>query len=952
MKASKKVSLVNTHTQKDTKSYSQILELYRIKKGEESKKITNTRIGNSALEIYGGKYYIPDEKYQEFLQFYYREVFLKGQPEYLTETQLEKGPLLVDVDLRHDYSVTTRQYTLDHITELVDQYLAVFKETFQLEDAVCIDIYLFQKPSVNRVAEDEITKDGAHLIFSLACDHITQQIIRKKVIAEMDNVWGTELGLTNTWDKVFDEGISQGPTNWQLVGSRKPGNEAYRLTGIYHATFDESDGEFSVTFSDASTFDMAKDIFKLSARYPHHYEPFMTNACMAEHNEWKEGTSAKSKRTVTAKSSAGSLPEMDPLSIRTKEQLDAYLTQFMDSIPVDRYIEHEAASYTMILPVKYYGQGSYSLWFAVGCALRNISRNLFIVWLAFSAQSDTFSFSEDVMKLWEQWHKFEKTSQGLTLRSLIYWAKKDAPEKFDDVRRNSLDYYIEQSLDNGLTDFAVSDKKGQTGTDWDIANVLFHLKKEQFVCSNIKMNDWFEFKQHRWVNIDSGTSLRVAISTELRSLYGKKAEQLTEALGALENEEDPKYKFLKARIEKTIDIYAKLGRTSEKRNIMDAAKDMFYDSMFARTVDTNPYLLCCSNGVWDFKTGEFRDGKPDDYISMSTRNEYHPNTEKHTEIIKEINDFMMKLFPVEELREYMWSHLASTLVGTAVNQTFNNYLGAGRNGKSVLVTLMTKTLGEYKGELPLTAVVTQRRTAVGGLAPEIAALKGIRYAVMQEPRQGDVLNEGILKEMTSGMDAIQARSLFSTPITFIPQFKLVVCANVLPEIKTNDYGTWRRIRVVPFMSLFTENPVDGDPFKPYQYKLDSTIDEKFDKWKTVFLSLLVERVLKTDGRVVDCNTVLHASNEYKQKQDVIAQFIDERIEKVPGQWLTQTQANQGFKLWHEENFGNKGPQAKELHVYLDKMFGTHEKKKGWRDIRLIFDTDERATEVDDEDALY
>jgi phage/plasmid-associated DNA primase len=55
---------------------------------------------------------------------------------------------------------------------------------------------------------------------------------------------------------------------------------------------------------------------------------------------------------------------------------------------------------------------------------------------------------------------------------------------------------------------------------------------------------------------------------------------------------------------------------------------------------------------------------------------------------------MAKLFPEQELREYMWEHLSSTLVGTALNQTFNNYLGGGRNGKSVLVTLMTKTLGE------------------------------------------------------------------------------------------------------------------------------------------------------------------------------------------------------------------------------------------------------------------
>jgi P4 family phage/plasmid primase-like protien len=952
MKTAKVSKTANSPT-KDAayKTLNQFLQAHKISKGDDSQKITNTRIGNQELDIYGGKYSIPDEKYPEFIKLYYREVFTKGQPEYLTENQLEKGPVLVDVDFRHDYSISTRQYSLDHIADLVNLYLDVFKKCFQLDDEVVITAYLFQKPTVNRVASDNLTKDGAHIIFALTCDHTVQQLIRKKVLEEIGNIWGTELNITNTWDKVFDEGISQGSTNWQLVGSRKPGNETYRLSGIYTAKFDASDEEFSMSFADASTFDMSKDIFKLSARYTQHYEPFMTNAFLVEYNAMKESTSTKTKRTAVSSKSPALPDDFNPLTISTQEELESCLKQYLDSIPPDRYNEYEAYAYTMTLPKTYYEEGSYAKWFAVGCALRNISNALFIVWLAFSAQSPVFSFA-DIPSLMEQWHKFYRNNpKGLTLRSIIYWSKKDAPEKYADVWKNSIDYYIEQTLDNGLVDFAVSDKKTQGSTDWDIARVLYQLKKNDFICSSIKGNIWYQFNTHRWTEIDSGVSLRTSISTELRNLYGKKAEQLTEALSGLENEEDPKYKYLKMRIEKVIDIYAKLGRTADKRNIMSAAQEMFHDALFDEKIDTNPYLFCCANGVWDFKEGVFREGKPEDYISMCANIDYKPLSDKNAKIQEEITDFMNKLFPVEELREYMWNHLSSTLLGTAVNQTFNNYIGGGRNGKSVLVTLMTKVLGEYKGELPLTAVVTSRRTAVGGLAPEITGLKGKRYVVMQEPRQGDILNEGILKELTSGYDAIQARAPYQLKtMVFIPQFKLIVCANVLPEIKAQDHGTWRRIRVVPFMSLFTENPVNDDPFKPYQYKLDSSIDEKFDTWKTVFLAMLVERVLKTCGRVEDCETVLKASNEYKQKQDVFAQFIDEKIAKAAGVRLKQHAVSQEFNTWHQLNFGVKGPQPKELHVYLDRMFGPHD-KMGWHGIRLVFDV-ENETEVNSDDALF
>lgn len=937
------------HTMDKPKTLQQWLTQYRIQKGDDysPSKITNTKIGNKEMDIFGGKYIIPDDKYEDFIKTYYREVFIKGTPEYLTESQLEKGAILVDVDFRHSYSITTRQYTQDHITDLVEIYLGIFKKGFQLDDEATIPVYVFQKPTVNRVVDDNLTKDGIHIIFGLSCDHAAQQLIRKKVLEEIDEVWNREdMHITNTWDKVFDEGISQGGTNWQLIGSRKPGYDVYRLVGIYTARYDSADSEFSLTYADASTFDMAADIYKLSARYPDHYEPFLSNTFVEECSQIKGG--GKNKRDPGFAVVPSCVAEINPLSVRNKDELNQCLKQYLDSISQDNYDRYEAYAYTMCLPPEYYEPGSYDKWFQVGCALRNIHTSLFIVWFAFSTQSSVFQFSQ-IADLWEQWQKFEARKNGLTLRSIMYWAKTKSPEKYKEVRENSLDYYIERTLDSGLADFAIAaDKKVQGSSDYDIARLLYHMKKDQFVCTSVCSNNWYQYKKHRWVSIDSGTTLRMAISTEMRSLYGKKAEQINESLSAIEDQDDPRVKFLNARLLKVIDIYSRLGRTNDKKNLMTESKDLFYDSHFENAVDTNPYLLCCNNGVWDFKERIFRDGKPEDYISMCTNLDYVPLSAKNQGVQDEINDFMAKLFPEAELRNYMWDHLSSTLVGTAVNQTFNNYLGAGRNGKSVLVTLMTKTLGEYKGELPLTAVVTPRRVGVGGLAPEITALKGKRYAVMQEPRQGDVLNEGILKELTSGYDAIQARAPFQKQsITFIPQFKLVVCANILPEIKAQDHGTWRRIRVIPFMSLFTETPVDNDPLKPYQFLLDSSIDEKFDTWKTVFLSMMIERVLKTNGRVNDCDIVLKASNDYKHKQDVISQFIEEKIVRSPGEHMKKTAVNNEFRVWHESNFGTKGPQSKELHSYLDRIYGLHD-TKGWHDISIIYETNRDDT-VDPDD---
>jgi P4 family phage/plasmid primase-like protien len=381
---------------------------------------------------------------------------------------------------------------------------------------------------------------------------------------------------------------------------------------------------------------------------------------------------------------------------------------------------------------------------------------------------------------------------------------------------------------------------------------------------------------------------------------------------------------------------------------MTEAKELFYDGTFLQKLDNNPYLLCFTNGVIDFKQKVFRRGQPEDNISMTTRIEYIPlNPSVHKKTMDEIHDFMNKLFPEPELCKYMWEHLASTLIGTATNQTFNMYIGIGQNGKSVLVNLMEKVLGDYKGDVPLT-LVTDKRTKAGGVCPEIVQLKGVRYAVMQEPSKGDIINEGIMKQLTSGKDPIQGRAPYMKQIlSFLPQFKLVVTCNTLMNVNSNDHGTWRRIRAVPFKSLFTENPVHDDKEKPYQFKLDKYIDEKFDSWKEVFAAMLVDIAFRTNGNVTDCSIVLAKSNEYRQSQDYISEFIRDRVVREAGGKIKKMELNNEFSIWYLSNYGGRGPSPKDLHEYMDKEYG-RQRNQIWSGVRIRYERDnEENVDVED-----
>jgi len=386
-----------------------------------------------------------------------------------------------------------------------------------------------------------------------------------------------------------------------------------------------------------------------------------------------------------------------------------------------------------------------------------------------------------------------------------------------------------------------------------------------------------------------------------------------------------------------------LKKTNDKNNVMREAMEIFYDKDFVKNMDTNKYLLCFNNGVVDFKTKTFRDGYPQDYITKSTGInyiEYNPSNPEMCKISNELTSFMEKLFPIPELNKYMWEHLASCLIGTNLNQTFNIYHGSGSNGKSILTDLMSHALGEYKGTVPIT-LVTEKRNAIGGTSSEIIQLKGVRYAVMQEPSKDTKINEGIMKELTGG-DPVQGRALYCESEIFEPQFKLVVCTNSLFDITSNDDGTWRRIRKCDFLSKFIDEGEEHTDDTEFVFMKDKSLKDRLPELAPVFMSMLVKKTFETNGVVTDCDVVMSASNKYRKGQDNIAAFVSERIIKTgnPEDKIGKKGLMEDFKLWFsQENSGKKIPKGQELYDYLDKKFGQHN-QKGWVGITFIHPEDE------------
>ena len=946
-----------------------------LKKGNpEQKNITNTRIGEkNSNGIMGGSYSIDDKNYEKFLKLYERDILnKKNKSEYLTEKQLEnEGPLLVDIDLRYSIDIDSRQHNSDHIQEIVDNYICILTNIYDMNNNTKFKIFVMEKQNVNKVSDKEITKDGIHLIITLKVDRITQKIIREKIINMMSDSSWSELPLKNKWDDVFDEGITKGTTPWQLYGSKKPKHDAYKITYIYDVSYDDEEEECICNKIELNEYTI--DIKELSVRNSNH-QKLEFNDVNEDFIERHKQLTEKPKSPNTSNGNLYKLYDLNRVdsnisdmmtsnnintnNINSIEDIDKLYTTFIDGLSSEDYGLKETAYYTMALPGNYYESGSYDKWIRVCWALRNTSSKLFIVWLKFSSQNRTFKCRMDELdELVNTWNDATNNmnGNGLTKRSIIHWVRQESKEKYEQVHKGTISYYVDRTIYGADGINSLKSEKYEGG-EVELAQVLYQIYKNDYVCTSIKGNIWYKYVNHRWKINDSGTSLRKSISDKMRTIYNVKSLELSKELSLkIENgnlDENEKQKLVEKQkliARKIIEIIKFLNKSNDKKNIMIEAKELFYDGDFIEKLDQNPYLLCFNNGVMDFNENVFREGRPDDHVSLTTKINYVKLTDKTKEIQEEIEEFFSKLFPNEELRKYMWQHLASTLLGTADQQTFNMYIGMGQNGKSVLVTLMEQILGEYKGDVPL-SLITNSRTKVGGVSPEIVQLRGIRYALMQEPKKGDVINEGIMKQLTSGEDNLQGRAPYmEKTISFKPQLKLVVTANIFMQINSNDHGTWRRIRVCPFESLFTENPVKGDPNKPYQFPLDTKLSkEKFPRWREVFASMLIEIVKKSKGLVKDCDIVLEHSRKYRASQDYISAFVQEKIVKHTNGVIEKNEINQEFKMWWAANYGQgrKEPPAREVHEYIDRNFGKC-RDGVWKNVKVKYTN--KVTNVNDDE---
>ena len=887
-----------------------------------------------------GKFVIPDDEYEGFLGLAHEHMFVKGRACNLLEKHLVKeshiqAPILIDADLRYPAGgPLTRRFTEDHLKRFVTAYAAAFFKFFkEPTESGPLQFFVMLKPAPENDAAHGNHKDGFHIV----CPNITtrpeiQFALRGYLLQSgvVESIFG-DTGVTNPPQDIFDLSVIA-TNNWFLYGACKPDKAWYKVTNLYEAT------EAGIEELDHSNLTPPELMKLLSIRFGHSK---LTELVLREGvdvewlelvSRWGKGSNfAKAAKSPTIKGGAGG-PDPPALDLSTSDMIQlSGLSVRSELTPEDIKLAYRLVDECLNPDVR---AKDYQEWVKLGMLLHNISATEVTrdVWMKFSRRVKGSEGTPDTVYK-EKWEllpaansAMQKGRKLLTMATLRMWARMDSPDVYRAITSEV------------NSQFAVLNS---TGTHDTIANLVLQMYREEFRCTPPKKGatatsfEWYQYEKHSWRSLMTWIALRARLGNDVRSVYLK--AEVDVATAEMAATDATIKEQLQAKKKNILKIQSQLQTTGFKECVMKEITDKFYSEEFLNTMNMDPTLVGFENGVLELRSIgadgkphiKFRPGRPDDCISFQMGRgmvgldsipyiPYDPAkpTPEHLEIL----DFFTKIYPDAAVREYCLTLYSACLEGANHEQKFYIMSGGGGNGKSKVIDLIGKTLGEYQDSLSATAL-TRKRADAGNANPEFIDLKNKRYVSMVEPEEGEKINTSLMKQLC-GQDMLKVRGLFKNQEGFVFTARIFMSCNTMPGVNSMDNGTWRRIMVIPHVATFVE---EGKPINPaaHIHPRDPLLDNKINRWRPYFASLLAwyyENHYLRHG-LIPPPQVTAASMQYKEENDSFAAFCQDCIVRETGTETKVRDIMSRYKEWTKFNVGKKVMQTKDILIRLTEVYG-------------------------------
>lgn len=505
-------------------------------------------------------------------------------------------------------------------------------------------------------------------------------------------------------------------------------------------------------------------------------------------------------------------------------------------------------------------------------------------------------------------------------------------EEVEQVKNKQEQTYAKTSIEQTENPILDALEKNEDGDK----RLFIELNQGKYIYDH-SAEKWFVWAQHYW-EVDSTGKIYDGFTPVIQKYVEEAKHQALTKIEAIRNQNDSeKIKAEKLEINLSRRIHD-LQTKRRKQNILFlASQGSNALTMSGAEWDLDPYLLGCSNGVIELKTGKFRPGQPEDYIKTVAPTDWlgidtpAPMWEK----------FINEIFEGQEpLIKFVQRVFGYAIAGLTLEHILIILQGEdGRNGKGTMLETIKYVLGEVAWSIPIELLLRDPRGKLSSAAsPEYAVLKGKRIVWASESQQGLPLGLAKVKLLT-GADTISCRPLHKAPIDFTPTHTVFLLSNPCPKIlEADDKAFWDRVHLIPFGVSFVAEPKESN-----EKLRDLNLPEKLKTEASGILAWLVRGFLEWQKiGLQPPDAVKRSTLEYRLHEDVVERFLRECTKVKNGSNIQASTLYDAYKTWADENnlpcmtktaFGTfaskklKKEPRKGGNYYLNICFLTHEENE-------------------------
>lgn len=476
-----------------------------------------------------------------------------------------------------------------------------------------------------------------------------------------------------------------------------------------------------------------------------------------------------------------------------------------------------------------------------------------------------------------------KPKKGYTIATLYLWLKEDNLSVFKEIQLERKDLIkIFSNPEN----------------NYELGNLYYNYNPNKYVRSE-SLGMWYEFNNNNILILrgkNEPSSLHNSITETYLNIIKEQLILLLKKKDKQTEEDIKKEKILNTFKDKFA------GKSQVINNIKKYLPHLYNVENIDDKIDSNVNLFAFNNILYDNTIKKFREIKPDDYITKTTK--YDINLKSNPEIRQKITNLIKSMFETEEMYIYHLRTIALSMFGNH-NESFYINSGSGRNGKGLCSQLVEKSFGSYFYQGESTFYTTVYRSDRPN--PTLYNLKGVRYFLTTEPEANEEtkFNIGVVKS-TTGRDTITTRDLNKSNISYTPQFTPFMQCNKKPKIDKIDNAIKGRFKIINFPFSFVDNPE-----KPNEKLIDTSLKSSInEEWYNEFMLLLIEINEKMPKKIDIPKEVENNINEYLNEVNIIKDWLTDTFE-LTGEFKKKTcdiRAKELLELYNNSGRQHLTPQ--------------------------------------------